>query len=103
MRGPIRALAKERPQLALELTQSLNTLDRRNRATVELIKGLAELPAHEFAPEFIQKVLTGISEPEMKDTAIVHVMEQLAKQERANELVNIETFLPLIDALKDIA
>ncbi|MBI1924586.1 ATP-binding protein [Candidatus Poribacteria bacterium] len=102
VRGPIRALAKAKPEIALELAKSLNTQDRRDQAILELIDAAIEIPANKFNLTFIKTAVDGIVDSDCRDKALVKVMNRLSAIDNHLETSVMANALPLINSITDI-
>lgn len=101
-RGPIIALTKTKPKMALELANSLNTKERRDLAILELIKTAVEIPVNNIDLDFIESATKSIIDSEIKDEAIVRIIKRISTvNENLNPQVVANT-LPLINSIKDI-
>lgn len=100
-RGIIRALAKNRPALALDIALSLNRIDRRDSAIFDLIKYHLELPDEKITLPFVRECIGKISSKGERDKAILEIMSRLSS---ANTLTkeNSQTVRYFLTHLSDI-
>jgi hypothetical protein len=101
-RGAINALAKAKPQMALELATSLNTRDRRDLALLDLVTAATGVPIRKLDLGLIQKAINAIVESAKKDEAHVEVIRRLSEVAKTLDSSFFSNALPLINSIKDI-
>src|SRR6266536_1525584 len=101
MEGVVEALAEAMPDMALRLTQSLNTKYRRDASLLDLLKKIILISESKINLSFIQKAIDNLSDPDLKDDVVFDVIAHLSE---LNE--NIDTLvsdaLPIINRIRDI-
>jgi len=100
-RGIIKALAQTKRDIALDLTQRLNTEERRDKALLNLLKTLIRVPVSKIELTFVQNTLSYVADPALKDEIVVKVMARLARASEKMESV-VTNALPIISRVKDI-
>jgi hypothetical protein len=97
-RSVIKALAKTKPDAALELIQVLNTQARRDLATLDLIKSAIQAPTDRLV-SFVEGAIDHFSDLNLKDEALLSIFDRLSSVK--NESL-AKASLPLINRIKDI-
>jgi len=94
-KGIIRALAIAHPELAIRVTQLLNTERRRNSALVEFVETAAGGPVEFLRPTKILEAVDLITEREKRDRAILETLELTTHRRVDTDAAR--AFLPLLD------
>jgi hypothetical protein len=84
-RNVVRALAKQKPETALDLAKRLNTEARRDLAFLELVRSASQACPDELDLTIIRNVIDCISDPELRDEAVIEVLKRLASISERNE------------------
>lgn len=84
-RSVIRALAKSKPETALDLAMDLNTEARRDLALLELVRSGSQARADDLDLAFILDVIDHVSNPELRDEAVIEVLKRLASISERND------------------
>jgi hypothetical protein len=77
-RGIIRALAKNRPEKALEIANSLNGVERRNQAILDLITFYLDVPDERLNLLFVKRCFDHLTNPGHKDRAYLEMISRLS-------------------------
>lgn len=93
-RNVIRALAKQRPETALDLAKRLNTEARRDLAFLELVRSASQACPDELDLIIIRNVIDCVSDPELRDEAVIEVLKRLASISERDERL-AQAALPL--------
>lgn len=101
-RGVIKALAKQRPQEALELALTLNTEPRRDYALLDLIRSFIELPVAKLDLNSVRQAIGHFSNTGFRDKAILEVVAKLDADSEEMESDKIREALPLINGIEQI-
>ncbi len=100
-RNIIRALAKAKPEMALELAMALNTEARRDLALLNLVESASQIQAAKLDLRFLNRVIDQFVDQDLRDEACLQVIVRLSLvSERMATLV--ENALPLIHRIEDI-
>jgi len=100
-RGVIRALAKARPELALDFIEAVNTEHRRDLGLLCLIKSAIQVPPASINLPFIESVVDRFALQHIRDEAVMQVITRLSRSSGVPDSL-IPQALPLINRLKDI-
>lgn len=100
-KGIIKALAKNKPEMALNIANKLNTEDRRNRAFMELIKSNLKNSIQKLDLLFLRDVLDNITDIEIKDEAITEILDRVDYEKNCIDTI-IDDLIPIITIIKDI-
>ncbi len=100
-RSAVRALAKTKPELALELTAALNTEPRRDLALLDLVESATRVPADKLDLAFIEKAIGCFADWDLKDEALLKVMARLSTVSERSEDLARES-LPLVNRIGNI-
>jgi len=100
-RSAVRALAKTKPELALELTAALNTEPRRDLALLDLVESAVRVPADKLNLAFIEKAIGCFADCDLMDEALLKVMARLSTVSERSEDLARES-LPLVNRIGNI-
>jgi archaellum biogenesis ATPase FlaH len=102
-RGIIAALAKIKPDMALNLALRLNVEIRRDAALFDLIKSSIRLPKSKLNPAFTERAIREFTNTDLRDKAILEVTARLSaiSDTEKDPKLTAKT-LPIIDRVKDI-
>ena len=100
-RGIIRALAKVRPGMALELATALNTEARRDLALLELVESAIQIPVAKLDLSFMGEVIDQFADSDLRDEALLKVIERLA-METEHLASSVAGALPFVNRIRDI-
>lgn len=102
IRGTIRALAKEKPEIAFECIKLINTQHRRDLALNELINYSLKTSLNKINLEIIQKALGEFIDKFMKYKSIMRFIKKLSKNNDKIETDFMKRILPILNEIKDI-
>lgn len=100
--GPISALAKSKPQLALDIALSLNIIERRDASVLTFIKNYSQLSIDNIDFQFLQQAIETIVDPDLKDEAYTAILRRLALSTKKPDEMSVKNTLPLINSLSTI-
>jgi hypothetical protein len=99
-KGIIRALAQTDPLNALDIAQSLNGEDRRNRAIYNLANSTLDAPDKNLNLEFVYRCIQLITNRAGKDELLLQVLSRINGAEDSN--VDEQTFLKFATLAKEV-
>ncbi len=102
VQGIIRALAPTVPQEARDLALRLNIEPRRELALLELVDAATQVPTDQLDPAFLHDVIARFVGADMRDEAVLNVLERLATVAEPRENL-VAVALPLLDRIGNIA
>jgi hypothetical protein len=94
-------LARTKPDMAVEVVESLNTETRRNMAYIDLVESATQIPIVKIDFDFLEKMIDKITYPQLKDEALLKVIERLSIETDPPESITPK-ILPLFNRIKDI-
>lgn len=101
IRRVVKALARTKPDLALEFITNVNTETRRNKALLEMTISSLQGPISKIDLNLIQILIDRITNMELRDEAFLKVIERFS-----GETENIESllgnFVPLIRKIENV-
>jgi len=102
-KGIIKALSISKPNIAIEISQLLNTAMSRDLATLELIKIMIEAPFNKIDFSLILEAINKIEDIDFKDEALIKVIERLSEVTETIDLEVVNKTLPIINSIKKIS
>lgn len=99
----IKALSISKPEIALEIAQYLNTSIRRDLATLEFIKSAIEAPLNKIDLILIQKAINKIDDLDVKDEALIRVIERFSEVNETENTELIKRTIPILDSINEIS
>ncbi len=99
VRNIIKALSRQHPSRAKALALKLNTEGRRDLALLELMKSHLKSPIEEFDLAIIKSVLENITSKEIKDQAVIRLVDRLDSESAKFDLA---PFLWIIEFAENI-
>lgn len=100
-RGIIRALAKARPELAIDLALALNVQPRRDAALVDMVESVVDVPLSMLDLSFTLKIISKIYDPNLRDEAILKVLVRL-NTGTDHQQIGLAGFRPFLDCIAQI-
>lgn len=100
-RSIVRALARTRPELALEIVRELNTQPRRDVTRLELIESSLDCPDENVDLILIERVIQGIEDPDVRDDAVLKTVGRLSRMS-GMQGENMKMAFPILDKVQQI-
>jgi hypothetical protein len=101
-RGVIRALSKFKPTIAIDIISKFNIEKRRDLGTIEFIKGYINQPLDKLDFLLVENVIESIKDKDLKDMALIKLIEQLSKTESIDEYT-LNKLMPLLNKIEEIS
>jgi hypothetical protein len=102
-KGIIKALSISKPNIAIEIAQSLNVAMRRDLATLVFIETLIEAPFKKNDLSLILVAIKKIKDIDLKDEALSKVIERLSEVAESVDPEVVDQALPIIDSINEIS
>jgi hypothetical protein len=100
-RSVIRALAKAKPDKALDLAMRLNTEARRDLALLELVRSAGQAHVDKLNLACIKEVIESFADTDLRDEALLEVLKRLAFISDKHDCLT-KAALPLINCIEHI-
>ncbi len=100
-RRVVRALAKFKQDMALDLVKSLNTQHRRDMALLDLFESAVQIPVDQINLKFLRDALDEFEDLILRDEAHLFVIERLAGDAEKLKFV-VSDALPFFDRIRNI-
>lgn len=100
-RSIIRALAKIKPDRALDLANRLNTEARRDLALLEMVRSAVQAPTDDLDLDRIKEALDHFEDRDLRDEAMLEILKRLAMISNRNTVVT-KAALPLINCVASV-
>lgn len=102
MRGVLQSLARQEPDMALELTTRLNTVRRRDRAKQDFIRTHLNQPLEKQRLDLLAQAWEELDSPERRGPTLVRIFDAL--QEKASDVAadQMSSALKLINAIRGL-